>query len=278
APVSTSSPKRDSVPKSYQERVSVPKGSIESPEAHKCPPSRQLLPPPLLSSGSPCAHLQPTICAVSWLEDPLSLPPSSESRNPPQPVDPNPLTIAPSSPPWPGSPLVPPGSLVPPALPWFDVDHSAPRDSAPLAAPYSSVPLAPSGPVRLLHPFGSSLVLCRSVSTTACWIHASVAGAISSTSALRILLVTLAHRLSVYTSGLLCHLLRRYWSTTWSHQPFLLHGSSLRQFHCGVSSWPWPGSHPLFLRREDTPSGRWVICQEYGPVLCFAPVSVPACP
>ncbi|KAK2909366.1 hypothetical protein Q8A67_005203 [Cirrhinus molitorella] len=41
---------------SSQEWASVPKGSPESLEAHKCPPSCSLLPPPLLLSGSPSAH------------------------------------------------------------------------------------------------------------------------------------------------------------------------------------------------------------------------------
>ncbi|KAI2653700.1 hypothetical protein H4Q32_014026 [Labeo rohita] len=104
APVSKSSPERETVPQSSQKRASVPRGSSKSPEAHKFPCSNPLLPPPLLSSGSPSAHTQPTICAVGspwvyqspsvlWLEDPLSPPPASESRTPPQLVDPAP-------PPW----------------------------------------------------------------------------------------------------------------------------------------------------------------------------------
>ncbi|KAL0162818.1 hypothetical protein M9458_042214, partial [Cirrhinus mrigala] len=64
APVSKSNPKRDSVPKSCHERISVPECSPESLEAHKCPLSHPLLPPPLLSSGSPSAHPQPNIHAV----------------------------------------------------------------------------------------------------------------------------------------------------------------------------------------------------------------------
>ncbi|KAL0182886.1 hypothetical protein M9458_022261, partial [Cirrhinus mrigala] len=63
--------------------------------------------------------------------------------------------------------------------------------------------LRPSSSVRLLHPLGSSLVLCRSGSILTFRTHAfaSVTGTICSTSALRILLVTLAHRLSVSASG-----------------------------------------------------------------------------
>ncbi len=72
---------------------------------------------------------QPTICAVgspqvcqspsaSWLEDPLSPPPASESRTLPRPFNPAapPWLLAPSSPPWLVSPPAPPGSLVPPPL------------------------------------------------------------------------------------------------------------------------------------------------------------------
>ncbi len=70
----------------------------------------------------------PTICVLdsprvsqspsaSWLEDPLSSPPASESWTPPRPFDPvaPPWLLAPSSPPWPVSPPAPLGSLVPPA-------------------------------------------------------------------------------------------------------------------------------------------------------------------
>ncbi len=99
------------------------------------PPLHQSSPSPPLSSVSPSAHPQPTICAVglprvcqspstSWLEYPLSPPPTYESRTPPRPFDPAapPWLLAPSSPPWPVSPPAPPGSLVPPAPPWSVVD------------------------------------------------------------------------------------------------------------------------------------------------------------
>ncbi len=70
---------------------------------------------------------------------------------------------------------------------------------SPLALPGS---LVPSGSVRLFLPFSSSSVLCCSSSTVAFQIpaSASVTWAICSTLAVRILLVTLAHRLSVSTS------------------------------------------------------------------------------
>ncbi|KAL0167883.1 hypothetical protein M9458_036105, partial [Cirrhinus mrigala] len=79
-------------------------------------------------------------------------------------------------------------------------------DSASAHRPTGSTPPAlcsPSGSVRLHHPSGSSLVLCRSSSTTAFRIHASVsvASTMGSASALRILLVTLAHWLSVSGSS-----------------------------------------------------------------------------
>ncbi|KAI2657363.1 Spectrin beta chain, non-erythrocytic 5 [Labeo rohita] len=102
------------------------------------------------------------------------------------------------TPPRPDSSLAPPGSLVPPAPPWAVVAvHPAPWDSTSPALPL------PSGSVRLLHPSDSILVLCHSGSTMASQIHVSVSvtGAICSILALRIFLVTLAHRLSVSASG-----------------------------------------------------------------------------
>ncbi len=79
------------------------------PEHPELPPTLPLLPPPVIPAsaspplrpGSPSAHPQPTICAVglpwvclspsaSWLEDPLSSPPASESWTPPRPFDPAP--------------------------------------------------------------------------------------------------------------------------------------------------------------------------------------------
>ncbi len=106
APVSTSNPDNAAVPECSPGRAFVPECSPESLEAHKNPPSLPLLPPPPLSSGSPYAHPQPTICAVgsprvcqspsaSWLEDPLVS--ASESWTPPRPIDPARSTMAPSS-------------------------------------------------------------------------------------------------------------------------------------------------------------------------------------
>ncbi len=140
------------------------------PEPSTCqdfPPTLPLLPPsvipvssapPPLLPVSPSAPTQPSICAVgspqvcqtppaSWLEDPLSLPPASESQTPPRPVDPEapPWLLAPSSPPWPVSPPAPLGSLVPPALPWSVVDHPPLWDYTHPGSPHLSIPLAPSG-------------------------------------------------------------------------------------------------------------------------------------
>ncbi|KAL0192919.1 hypothetical protein M9458_011215 [Cirrhinus mrigala] len=136
------------------------------PELSTClnfPPTRPLLSPsspaasalPPLSPDSPSAHPQPTICAVgsprvcqspsaSWLEDPSSSPPASESWTPPRPSDPAapPRLSAPSSPPSPVSPPAPPGSLVPPAPPWSVVVPPSPQDSAPPALPRRSIPPA----------------------------------------------------------------------------------------------------------------------------------------
>ncbi|KAI2644088.1 Opioid growth factor receptor [Labeo rohita] len=114
--------------------------------------------PPPLSPGSPSAHPQPTISAagslqvcqfpsVSWLEDPSSPPPASESQTPPRSSDPAapPRLSAPSSPPSPVGPPAPPGSLVPPAPPWSVVVPPSSQDSAPPALPRRSIPPAPLG-------------------------------------------------------------------------------------------------------------------------------------
>ncbi|KAL0164426.1 hypothetical protein M9458_040179, partial [Cirrhinus mrigala] len=91
------------------------------------------------------------------------------SQAPPRPVDPGTPSwlLARSSPLW---PVGPPGSLIPPAPPWSVIDRPPPWDSTPPALPHSS------SSVRLLLPFGS-------------------------TTAFQILSITLAHRLSVSTSG-----------------------------------------------------------------------------
>ncbi|KAI2647234.1 Opioid growth factor receptor [Labeo rohita] len=111
--------------------------------------------PPPLSPVNPSAHPQLTICAVgspqvyqsplvSWLEDPSSSPPASESWTPPRPSDPAapPRLSAPLSPPSPVGPPAPPGSIVPPAPPWSVVAPPSPRDYTPPAAPRRSVPPA----------------------------------------------------------------------------------------------------------------------------------------
>ncbi|KAI2665253.1 DNA topoisomerase 2-alpha [Labeo rohita] len=90
--------------------------------------------PPLVPD-SPANHPQSTICAVgspricqspsaSWLEDPSSPPPASESWTLPRPFDPaaTPRLSAPSSPPSPVGPPAPPGSIVPPD-PRVALDH-----------------------------------------------------------------------------------------------------------------------------------------------------------
>ncbi|KAL0187276.1 hypothetical protein M9458_018946, partial [Cirrhinus mrigala] len=100
------------------------------------PPTLPALSPPVdpaalasppLSPDSPAAHPQPTICAVgsprvcqspsaSWLEDPTSPPPASESWTLPRPFYPAapPRLSAPSSPPSLIGPPAPPGSIIPP--------------------------------------------------------------------------------------------------------------------------------------------------------------------
>ncbi|KAI2661543.1 hypothetical protein H4Q32_007170 [Labeo rohita] len=125
-----------------------------------------LLSPHPLSSGSPSAHPQSSICVCQYpsvlrLEDPLSPPPASESRTPPQPIDP--------LPPLPRGPVVhwlhwAPSSLrlhlglsssilrlrdsTPLASPRPSVTSASPRppgSTAPHQLPEPSVPPRPSG-------------------------------------------------------------------------------------------------------------------------------------
>ncbi len=127
-------------------------------------PTFPLLPPPPLSSGSPSAHPQLTICLVraprvcqspssAWLGNPLPPTPASESWTPPRPIDP-------AAPPW---FLAPSGSALVCRHP------SSPRDSTPrLRLVPLSLWLCQAPPsLRLLS------VLCRSGSTTAFRIPAS---------------------------------------------------------------------------------------------------------
>ncbi len=158
ASVPVFSPERASVPVFSPERALVPVIRPESPEAHKCPPSHLLLPPPQLPSGSPSACPQPTIYAVRaprdchppvslWSEYPLTPPTASKLWNPPLPIDPSapPWLLAPASLPWLICPLAPPGSFILPAPPWSVVDPSVPLYYTPPVAPCLSVPPALSG-------------------------------------------------------------------------------------------------------------------------------------
>ncbi|KAI2659808.1 Chromatin-remodeling ATPase INO80 [Labeo rohita] len=192
-------------PELSPERASLPE--LISEEVHKYPPSHLLLPPPPLS-GIPSAHPQPSICAVgsprvcqspSALrpEDPYSSPPAPESRTLPQPVS---STMAPS---YLLSAVESTGSTRLPRPSGSALGCCRPYYASGLHSSGYASSLRPYSSVRLLHLSGSILVLCRSGSTTASWIHtsASVARAICSTSYLPILLVTLAHRLSVSASS-----------------------------------------------------------------------------
>ncbi|KAI2666535.1 Chromatin-remodeling ATPase INO80 [Labeo rohita] len=169
--------------------------------------------PPPLSPGSPSAHPQPTISAVgslqvcqspsvSWLEDPSSPPPASESQTPPRSSDPAapPRLSAPSSPPSPVGPPASPGSLVPPAPPWL---VRCPAFTSGLRSSGSASTLHPTGSVGLLPPSSSTFVLGCSCSAADLQssASASVARALGSTSALWILGVALDHWLSVSASG-----------------------------------------------------------------------------
>ncbi|KAI2662036.1 Titin [Labeo rohita] len=140
---------------------------VELPACLDFPPTLPMLCPPIvpvasvpppLSPDSPAAYPQPTTCAVrlpqvcqspsaSWLEDPSSPPPASESRTPPWPSDPAapPRLSAPSSPLSPVDPLAPPGSLsLRLRLGWSSSRHRL-SDSIPPAVPRHSVPPAPLG-------------------------------------------------------------------------------------------------------------------------------------
>ncbi len=147
--------------------------------------------------------------------------------------------MAPSSPPWPVSPLAPPGSLVPPAPPWSVVEHPSHHDYTSLAVPRPSVPLAPSGSSFPSAPPWSSVApatprpsgstpLPRSPeppvppwssrSSSLPWLFGSLSRALPPPAPLP------------SVSPLSC-------------QPFLHHGSSLRRLHRGSLLWLWPGSH-----------------------------------
>ncbi len=158
ASVPVFSPERTSVPVFSPERALVPVIRPESPEAHKCPPSHLVLPPPPLPSGSPSACPQPTIYSVRaqwdyhppvslWSEYPLTPPTASKLRNPPLPIDPSapPWLLAPASLPWLICPLAPPGSFILPAPPWSVVDPAVSLYYTPPVAPCLSVPPALSG-------------------------------------------------------------------------------------------------------------------------------------
>ncbi|KAI2668447.1 Titin [Labeo rohita] len=228
----------------------------DQPACMEFPPTLPLLPMSTsvwspLSPDSPSAHPQPTTCAVgsprvcqlplvSWLEDPSSPPPASESRTPPRPSDPAapPRLSAPSSPSSPVGPPAPPGSLVFPAPPWSVVVPPSPQDSAPPAAPRHSVPpapkdssLPPAQPPSSVAPAPPpDLRLCLGHQSLGLRLGPSDPRCRPGSSALRLRLGLLRQRLR----------LRR--SAPWSRQPFLHHGSSLRRLHRGSSSWLRSGS------------------------------------
>ncbi len=123
APVTEFSPERAPVtafPRSAQGGLPFPSSAqggllflIAALRARRLKNDLPLLSAPPLSSGSPSAHPQPTICTVraprvcqspssAWLENPFPPPPASEYWTLPRPVDPAapPWLLAPSSPPW----------------------------------------------------------------------------------------------------------------------------------------------------------------------------------
>ncbi|KAL0203392.1 hypothetical protein M9458_001410, partial [Cirrhinus mrigala] len=174
-------------------------------------PAASVLPP--LSPDSPAAHPQPTICAVgsprvcqspsaSWLEDPSSLAPASESWTLPRPFRLSDFTPALSS-------------LVSTVAHWstsstglYHPSGSALVGRRPVIASglHSSgcvLLLHPTGSVGLLPPSSSASVLCCFGSAADLRISASASftRALGSALALLILGVTQDHRLAVSTLG-----------------------------------------------------------------------------
>ncbi len=209
--------------------------------------------PPPLAAVSPSAHPQTTICALdsprvcqsplaSWLEDPLSPPPASESWTPPRPFD----------------PVAPPWLLAPSSPPWSVVDHPPPRDSTPQATS------RPSCSVRLFFPASSNL------GPQLFWLHHGLPDPHLRLGRRRHLLLlgppdpqchpgSSALRLHY---GLHRHLLRRRRLAPWICLPFCHHGSALHQLYRGPLSWLWPGSHLA------TPSAPFPFCRHPG-FSCF---------
>ncbi len=176
----------------------------ETPDCYDFPPSLPLPPPllcPLSSSAllplhpaSPSAYPQPSICGLESLrpcqspaqarsEDPHSLPPTSETRTPPRPVD-HGSTMALSS-------------LVSTMAHQSTSSAGLPRPSGSalvVRQPALALRLYSSGFASSLRPSGSGSGSTVAFLIPAC---ASVAWAICSALALRIICITLAHRLSV---------------------------------------------------------------------------------
>ncbi len=202
---------------------------LENPDVHKShPPS---IPSPVIPASAPPPLLpvsistppQPSICAVgsswvsslqspstSWLEDPISLPPASESLILPWPVDPAapPRLLVPSSPPWPISPPAPPGA---PSSLWFHLGQSLTirRHGTPLLLlhlvppalsglsflpnpPWSSVAPVPLQPSRFLpspqspEPSASPWPSRSSALPLSHWLSISTSGSTTTTSSVAV--------------------------------------------------------------------------------------------
>ncbi len=134
---------------------------------HSCLLPRCCLAAPLLTLSPP--FVQRNYCGSAslhrrfgWMIPCLRIQPQNSGLHL-GPFDPaaHPWILAPSSPLWPGSTLALPCFLVPPAPAWSDINHLYPQDSTPSAL------RRPSSSVRLLRPYSSSSVLCRSSSTAA---------------------------------------------------------------------------------------------------------------
>ncbi|KAL0164036.1 hypothetical protein M9458_039789, partial [Cirrhinus mrigala] len=138
APVSMSGPQGAPAPEFSPERASVSKSN---PKKDYVPPTRSCL---LLRCCLAAHLLTLSPPSVRW----------AHRGTPPQYFDPAaPLwLLACSSPPWPGSPLAPPGSLVPPPAPWTPllplllISPALSGFSIPPAPPWFPVAPAPLWP------------------------------------------------------------------------------------------------------------------------------------
>ncbi|KAL0176625.1 hypothetical protein M9458_028955, partial [Cirrhinus mrigala] len=210
----SSDPTETAIPELSPEKAPMPELSPE--EAHKCPLSHLLLPSPLLSSGSPvCLPVSIDVMAGGF------------------PVSASSLRVQDSA-----SACQPSGSIMAPSSLLSTITRQS-TGSTRLPLPSGSTlgcrrqsctsGLHSPGYASCLHPFGSIRLLHASGSTAASRIRASASFADSH-------LFHLGPPDPPHHPGSLAfhsHLgvLHRCRLAPWSHQLFLLHGSSLRRLH-----------------------------------------------